>query len=279
MRLWHLDPSPSAVPVAADAVGELFSADAQASAAQCMLGFFNRVVPVDYLTLVEYQPDPRSSRRVPELTEGHARQGVRNVAPACFALYRAHFWRHDNATQVAERLAEGTDSGVAAMHLDASDIQLSQWREEIYDRAGLAARLNLLFSSAPDRVFAVNLYRGRARGGFAEAEICRLLDLAGLVRTAHVHALRFRREADGARAERVVAQERALMLLAARFPDLSARELAICARIACGMSADGIAADLGIASSSVATLRKRAYSKLAARGFHGGRMCLARMVG
>jgi DNA-binding NarL/FixJ family response regulator len=37
----------------------------------------------------------------------------------------------------------------------------------------------------------------------------------------------------------------------------------VCARIACGLSMDGIAADLGIAKSSVLTLRKRAYNKLA----------------
>ncbi|MCY1552274.1 Bacterial regulatory protein, luxR family [compost metagenome] len=49
-------------------------------------------------------------------------------------------------------------------------------------------------------------------------------------------------------------------------PQLSPREREVCARIVCGIGADGIATDLGIAASSVATLRKRAYLKLAIHG-------------
>lgn len=61
---------------------------------------------------------------------------------------------------------------------------------------------------------------------------------------------------------------------------LSPRELQVCARIACGITADGIAADLGIAPATVVTLRKRAYAKLADAGIVGGRwrlMHLARL--
>ena len=56
---------------------------------------------------------------------------------------------------------------------------------------------------------------------------------------------------------------------------LSSRERDVCARIACGLTADGIAADLDIAPSSVLTLRKRAYAKL---GIHD-RAALVRLVG
>ncbi|WP_395322562.1 response regulator transcription factor [Variovorax sp. UC74_104] len=57
--------------------------------------------------------------------------------------------------------------------------------------------------------------------------------------------------------------ERALQRTA---PLLSPRERAVCARIACGIGIDGIAAELCIAASTVATLRKRAYAKLAIHG-------------
>jgi DNA-binding NarL/FixJ family response regulator len=58
-------------------------------------------------------------------------------------------------------------------------------------------------------------------------------------------------------------------------PELSAREQAVCARIACGISADGIAVELDVAPSTVTTLRKRAYAKLTRRGFSSRRDALA----
>jgi DNA-binding NarL/FixJ family response regulator len=61
-------------------------------------------------------------------------------------------------------------------------------------------------------------------------------------------------------------------------PELSARERAVCARIACGVSADGIAAELDVAPSTVTTLRKRAYAKLTRRGLGSGRAMLAGLV-
>ena len=63
--------------------------------------------------------------------------------------------------------------------------------------------------------------------------------------------------------------------LARRLPELSARERAVCARIACGVSADGIAAELDVSPSTITTLRKRAYAKLARRGLGSGRSALA----
>jgi DNA-binding CsgD family transcriptional regulator len=64
----------------------------------------------------------------------------------------------------------------------------------------------------------------------------------------------------------------------AKVPALSARELEVCARIACGISADGIAAELDVAPSTVLTLRKRAYAKLAQCGCGGGRLPLVRLA-
>jgi len=70
----------------------------------------------------------------------------------------------------------------------------------------------------------------------------------------------------------------AAAVLARRLPKLSLRERAVCARIACGISADGIAAELDVAPSTVTTLRKRAYAKLTRRGLAGGRSVLAQLA-
>ena len=63
-------------------------------------------------------------------------------------------------------------------------------------------------------------------------------------------------------AERV---ERAGTLVRARATKLSEREQQVVARIACGITNDGIANDLGISPATVLTLRRRAYAKLGVR--------------
>lgn len=47
-----------------------------------------------------------------------------------------------------------------------------------------------------------------------------------------------------------------------RFPELTSRERAVCARTLVGMTAEGISIDLEIAKSTVLTYRRRAYSRL-----------------
>jgi len=46
------------------------------------------------------------------------------------------------------------------------------------------------------------------------------------------------------------------------FPELTGREVAVCARSILGVTAEGIALDLGIAQTSVLTYRRRAYARL-----------------
>jgi FixJ family two-component response regulator len=79
-------------------------------------------------------------------------------------------------------------------------------------------------------------------------------------------------------ADRQAQVSQAAQRLARLAPALSPRERAVCARIACGLSADGIAADLDVAPSTVVTLRKRAYLKLAGAGLPAERVGLARLL-
>jgi DNA-binding CsgD family transcriptional regulator len=126
----------------------------------------------------------------------------------------------------------------------------------------------------PGQVQVIHIYRDERQGRFLPQEVERLLGLAPLLRQAHATAWRA-----GAvladRASRTAEGERRLQRLA---PSLSARERAVCARIALGLSADGIAADLDVAPSTVVTLRKRAYLKLADAGLPSQRLGLARLL-
>lgn len=274
VETWHVEAASAAQALSASAVALLLDAPQEREPARQLLEFLNGVVPVDYLSLVEFVPDRDGHTAPPELVEGHARPGVANVTSDCFGHYRRHFWRADQGTRIAEDVRQGRSPAVTALHVHAGDIPVESWRTEIYDRAHLADRLSFFYAPLPGAAFSLNLYRGRAHGAFAPGEIQRLLGIAPLLRQAHRAALCSHPPA-APPDDRVAAAEAALRR---RLPELSARELAVCARIACGIGADGIAADLDVAPSTVATLRKRAYAKLAARGLATGRLPLAQLV-
>ena len=158
-----------------------------------------------------------------------------------------------------------------ALQCSAQDIPHPDWRQEIYEREHLADRLTLVYAPAPRSAYSINLYRHQRMGRFAPQELERLLAISPLLRQVHHQAL----AASGATLDATQRVQQAEQRLALRAPALSARERAVCARIACGISADGVAADLGVAASTVLTLRKRAYAKL---GLHS-RLALVRLVG
>jgi ATP/maltotriose-dependent transcriptional regulator MalT len=273
MQTWQVASGPGAASVAASSVARLLEAAACAQPAAPLLAFIDSIVPVDHLSLVEYEARSRDGVSTPELVEGLSAPDIPNVTPACFALYRERFWRQDEATRLAQHLGDES-LPLVALHFAPADICVPSWRREIYERVQLEDRLSFLYSPLDGRAFAINLYRNRRHGPFASAEIQRLLAVAPLLKQAHCAALaraRYRQNLDARVAD-------AASALARRVPELSARERAVCARIACGISADGIAADLDVAPSTVTTLRKRAYAKLIRRGAGSGRTVLARLV-
>lgn len=264
--LWVVDAPSRDSALPAQAVSTLLCA-MDGELAQHMLDFLNSLVEVDHITLVRYE------RRagVPCLVQGHARQpAARALTGKCFGIYMAGYWRSDQTTALAQRLQEQQSCAVTALHQRAQDIPLDAWRQEIYERERLADRLSFVYSLACDESWAINLYRDTRVGAFRAAEVERLLGVAPLLRQVH-RTLNPR--PDGVREPEALAAR-----LRRHVPALSARELAVCARIGCGIGTDGIAAELGIAPSSVCTLRKRAYAKLADAGLAGGRIALLRLA-
>ena len=237
------------------AVSLLLEAPREAEPTRAMLHFLNALLPVEYISLVSHMEDP------PALLEGHAHgAGLRNVTGQCFEKYRRHFYVFDDAVRIAGhmRAARGENAEVTALRVRAGEIPDSTWRHRIYEREHLSDRLTLLFTPAPRTAFSINLYRSEASGPFAEQEIERVLAIAPLLRQVHRNAV-----GTGAAARQMASRVAlARARLEARGAGLSARELDVCARIACSMTADGIAADLEVAASTVLTLRKRAYLKL-----------------
>ncbi|HSV51640.1 MAG TPA: LuxR C-terminal-related transcriptional regulator [Burkholderiaceae bacterium] len=282
-QTWVLDSSPSGHALAASAVAILLEAAHDSAPAAKLLAFINQLAPVEYISLVEYTGETGGDAlgAAPTLVEGHARgPHARNVTAECFAIYRRRYWRSDQATRIAQHLRQETraTAPVTALHFQPGDIPVAAWRNEIYEREHLADRLSFLYSPLPHTAFAINLYRDEALGRFGSAEIERLLAVAPLLKQVHQGALRASDAAGPVQQSLAVRIARARAAIQARAPSLSPRELEVCVRIACGISADGIAAELDIAPSTVLTLRKRAYAKLADSGLAGGRMMLARLA-
>ena len=277
IQTWQLGAPSHAQLLPADAVASLLDVVSSGEPAAAMLACLGAFASVDYLTLVEYVPPGRGAPAEPVQAEGHATPRLRNVTYECFAHYRQRFWRDDPATRIAHQLGQGAtpSTPVAAIHVQAHDIPDAVWRSEIYERAQLSARLSLLYAPLPGSAWAVNLYRHRSSGDFGPDEIARVLAVAPLLRQVHASTLRAGAGTQAALPARI---ERAQAALRRRVPELSPREQAVCARIACGLSLDGIAAELDVAPSTVATWRKRAYAKLAVHGLCGGRMQLARLL-
>ncbi|CAN7721463.1 helix-turn-helix transcriptional regulator [Variovorax paradoxus] len=255
---WFLDTPPAGQLLDAGAVAHLLDAGSEEAPALHMLDFINHVVPVEYISLVEYIDG------VPSQVEGHAMGRCDNITAECFSLYKKRFRLADDMTRLAARMGGEAlaHAPVTALLYDAADIPDPAWREQIFVGRQLTGRLSFLYSPVPRTIFAINLYRNRQNGQFAQADVAQLLGLAPLLKRAHRNAL-FAQLASPDTPLRVAGIERTLQRTA---PQLSPREREVCARIACGIGADGIAADLGIAASSVATLRKRAYLKLAIHG-------------
>lgn len=118
----------------------------------------------------------------------------------------------------------------------------------------------LLFPGEADSAFGILASRDADQGGFPEDELNRWASAAVLLR----QVMRQRKSAPPmtSLAQRIRAAEE---LVRARASQLSLRQQQVVARIACGLTNDGIAADLGISPATVLTLRRRAYATLEIR--------------
>lgn len=122
-------------------------------------------------------------------------------------------------------------------------------------------RVSLLYRLTPSTAWLLHLVADGPGPAFDDERMARLVSCAFFAREVH-RVLGPRAAAPAGRVDS------AQVRLSLRAAALSGRERQICARIAGGHSAVSIAAELGIATSTVTTLRKRAYAKL---GIHDRR--------
>ena len=240
---------------------------------QPILQAINQISDVDYISLVEHPSSGQKPTQFAYATKES--QPNRDVTKECFERYRNLYFKQDPVTHLLDQMHahDKKCDGVAALHVMREDIPDNAWKRDIYERENLPDRLSFLFFPSPEHRLAVNLYRCAERGHFTPGELETLLPLGALI------AQVFRSRLDGLKIfSGATTPEQLEDALYARAPSLSARERAVCARIATGMSVDGIAADLDVAPSTVMTLRKRAYAKLQAQGGPSDRLRLVRWL-
>lgn len=195
-----------------------------------------------------------------------ASEGDRGIAGHSARVYMGSgLYRHDHLLGVLRaRRAEG-DEAPAIVRLRRADIVDTAYGEQLWDRFGLADRLSAL-GQHDGQWTAVNAYRDRATGPFEAAAARRFAALAPLLLALTRRHLALLQPAAEPGAPARLTPEAAAALLQRLPAALSAREREVCGLTLAGHTREGIGLALGIAPSSVATLRERAYRKL---GIHG----------
>jgi DNA-binding CsgD family transcriptional regulator len=161
--------------------------------------------------------------------------------------YARRFYRHDPARSLWMKTSVGS---VFAGRIGAEQIPLYDYRAICFERPHFVDKLSFGWRGRDQSLF-FSLYRSR------EGDDCALARLSGLASVALAAMARAPVPIE-AQSDPV---ERLSQRLLRSFPQLSARELEVCARTLTGHRAERIAADLGISRASVLTYRQRAYQR------------------
>lgn len=156
-------------------------------------------------------------------------------------------------------------SEAASVCIDRDEIRHADYRETCFGRPGLREKL-CLWRRDGDEATVASFYRTWRRPPFdgADREAARRCGPLLFALIEKHDALSRRLGAPRLQGEPLIAHlERQLAALPNRLPP---RQVAVCARTVAGMTARGIALELGVEVSSVVTHRKRAYERLGVAG-------------
>ena len=119
-----------------------------------------------------------------------------------------------------------------------------------------------LLQRSDDRLFQFNVYRSNKSGPFTEQELMRLREMLPFLN----NLVKLRTQICGAGEFQRRPRKHQVSELRKRdvplFKNLSKREVQVCDLIVYGLTAEGVASELGLSLSSVKTFRSRAYRKL-----------------
>ncbi|MEZ5742038.1 MAG: LuxR C-terminal-related transcriptional regulator [Burkholderiaceae bacterium] len=187
--------------------------------------------------------------------------GGQDLAAQAGREYRAAALYLDDPNTRLVSAGDARDDQVLLLRLRASDAGARHFAQALYQRHGLADRVSVL-AIADARWFVLSFYRDIAFGEFDERTL-QLLRANGRLLVAlmkrHLQGLPAVTDPPAPGQRPAPAMFEALLERVA--PSLSERERQACARALRGTTNAGIALDLGIQVSTVATLRRRAFAK------------------
>lgn len=175
--------------------------------------------------------------------------------------YRARYFRHDPINRLFDAK---TPAGTYVIRVRSEEITHGDYRQICYIKPGFTEKLTLARKSNASWI-VLSLFSQDHRNGFHESEVEALGQLGQII--LPIIALHLRLAGGAQRsAPPSVSDIEARLRLA--FPKLSNRETSVCARSLVGVTAEGIAIDLGIKQTSVLTYRRRAYERLNINSVH-----------
>lgn len=210
-----------------------------------LLGGLSRAVPLSRCGLFVFDRETRPKRLI-SATKCESQPTQVEVD-----RYMKRFYLYDGVRQLMQRPAGHHQLCI----LDSSDIGQGDWRQG-YEAASLVARASLLSADEDGHWVSLNLYRDAVSGPFSGNETDHLMTLAPVLASFVRRHVQLTRPPAGHTVDEC--RQRLLELC----PDLSARELEVCALILKGLTAIEIGQDLAIKPSTVVCYRKRAYARL-----------------
>ncbi|HWU61736.1 MAG TPA: LuxR C-terminal-related transcriptional regulator [Ensifer sp.] len=167
-------------------------------------------------------------------------------------LNREYLARYQRADPVATVIPAATGrNAVAILKISRGDLSDPHYRRRFFDRYDIRQRISIVRRYGQASIVMSVARRGRL---FTPCESRALEEFGRFV----LPVLE--------RSRTLTAGEPDMLSLEARFaarrPDMPLRERQVCARTMIGMTAEAAALDLGIATSTVLTYRRRAYTRL-----------------
>jgi DNA-binding CsgD family transcriptional regulator len=189
---------------------------------------------------------------------GHDTLAERTAEARAVRGYLSGCFREDpNSKVLAEELKPGA---TMVAYMSKTDVRTHAYRRLCYDEAHITDRLSVLHKTTRGEGITVNFYRCDSSGPFEPEQFDAVTELAPLLQAASVRHY-----------ELIIAHlpatfDRTLLRLTDCFPLLTLREAQCAAGVIAGLTADEIAARLGIKTTSVITHRKHAYYRLNVSG-------------
>jgi DNA-binding CsgD family transcriptional regulator len=213
-----------------------------------MLAFAKNTIRCTHLTAFSVSKS-RSPRAMIAVNGGKS-----PVARRIAAKYIQDYWNLDPVNRVIEtepRMGQG-----ATIRLRSSEIENTSYQQDCYRSVRLIDRTSIVKSQA-DETVRLNFYRNEMEGRFTDADLREVSKFANLLMETlrkHDHIRPALNNDD--RFQQYCAR---LLHIA---PQLSRREIEVCAEIVRGLSSGAIASSLCLSINTILTHRRRAYAKL-----------------